>query len=227
MAQGAAVYRVVMRPSHSVLAEVTRIPGVSVYVYSVVKVGDRAHTLVKCNLPDSRNAFQKTMEVVSKRDEVLEYRLLERRVSSCTLLLTKNMCEFYEYTVASERHTFFPYVIRGGVRRFYLMTAESQEELRRSLSRYGTVLSLEKMPFGAALEEVGRSMVASSLEGLLTPLQWKALSSALRRGFFEWPRRVSLEELSRELGVSKVTLSEHLRRGERKLLRYILDGTSA
>jgi predicted DNA binding protein len=227
MAQGAAVYRVVMRPSHSVLAEVSRIPGVSVYVYSVVKAGDRAHTLVKCSLPDSRNSFQKVMEVVSKRDEVLEYRLLERKAPSCTLLLTKNMCEFYEYTVASERHTFFPYVIRGGVRRFYLMTAESQEELRRSLSRYGTVLSLEKMSFGAALEEVGRSMVVSSLEGLLTPLQWKALSSALRRGFFEWPRRVSLEELSRELGVSKVTLSEHLRRGERKLLRYILDGTSA
>uniref|UniRef100_A0A7C3SMH2 HTH bat-type domain-containing protein n=1 Tax=Thermofilum pendens TaxID=2269 RepID=A0A7C3SMH2_THEPE len=226
MAQSAAVYRVAMRPTHSVLAEVSRIPGVSVYVYSVVKAGDKAHTLVRCSLPDSRNAFQKVMETISRRDEVLEYRLIEKRSSSCTLLLTKNMCEFYEYTVAVERHTFFPYMIRKGVRSFYLMTAENPEELRRSLSRYGAVLSLEKMPLENTLEEVGRSILLSSLEGLLTPLQRRVLSEALRRGFFEWPRRVSLEELSRELGVSKVTLSEHLRRGERKLLRYLLDGLS-
>jgi len=118
MAQSAAVYRVAMRPTHSVLAEVSRIPGVSVYVYSVVKAGDKAHTLVRCSLPDSRNAFQKVMETISRRDEVLEYRLIEKRSSSCTLLLTKNMCEFYEYTVAVERHTFFPYMIRKGVRSF-------------------------------------------------------------------------------------------------------------
>ena len=227
MAQGTAVYRVTMRPARSVLAEVSRIPGVSVYVYSVVKAGDKAHTLVKCSFPDSKNAFQRAMEIISRRDEVLEYKILERKVSSCTLLLTKNMCEFYEYTAAAERHTFFPYVIRSGVRRFYPMTAESQEDLRRSLSRYGAVLSLERMPFEVSLEEVGRSIMLSSLEGLLTPLQRKVLSAALRRGFFEWPRRISLEELSRELGVSKVTLSEHLRRGERKLLRYLLDGISA
>lgn len=222
----ARVYRVAMKPLRSVLGEVSKIPGASVQVHSIIRAQDRAHTLVKCNLRDLRKTFPKIVETISKREEVLDYRVLEKRSSSCTILLTKNMCDFYEYTIASERHTFFPYVITRGVRRFYIMTTENYEELAKTLSRYGTIISLEKTVFQEALRETSQLLSTELARSTLTPLQQRALSEALRRGFFEWPRRISLEELSKELGISKVTLSEHLRRGERKLLESILSNKS-
>lgn len=222
----AKVYRIIMKPSTSILAEVSKLPGTSIQVHSVIRARDKAHTLVKIGLLDSRKIFPKIVETLSRRREVLDYRILEKKSSSCTILLTKSMCDFYEYTIASERHTFFPYVISGGLRRFYLMTSESYEDLEKALSRYGVIISLEKATFQEALRETSQLLSVELVRDSLTPLQRKALSEALRRGFFEWPRRVSLEELSRELGISKVTLSEHLRRGERKLLESILGNGS-
>ncbi|WP_394349503.1 helix-turn-helix domain-containing protein [Natronococcus pandeyae] len=61
-----------------------------------------------------------------------------------------------------------------------------------------------------------RSVVDSADEstgrrGLTTP-QREALACAVRHGYFEIPRRISLEELAAELGVTHQALSERLRR---------------
>lgn len=222
MVLSAKVFRVAMRPARSVLAEVSKLPGVDVQIHSIVRAQDKAHTLVKLSLLDPRKLFPRVIETVSKREEVIGYKILQKKDTSCTILLTKNMCDFYEYTIASERHTFFPYAIRKGVRKFYIMTTEDYEELELALKRYGVVLSLEKTTFQEALRETALLLSTGLARDSLTPLQRKALNEALRKGFFDWPRRISLEELSRELGISKVTLSEHLRRGERKLLESVL-----
>ena len=221
------VFKVVMRPYRSVLCEVSKLPGVDVQVYSIVRAHDRAHTLVRCSLPDSRKAFPRLVDTLSRREEVLDYKVLERRSTFCTIVLTKNMCEFYEYTIASERHTFFPYTISKCLRTFYLLTTEGHEDLRRALSRHGSIIAVQKVTFQEALTETAKLLTTNMMKNALTPMQRRVLLEALRRGFFEWPRRISLEELSRELGVSKVTLSEHLRRGERKLLESIFGGASA
>ncbi|MFB6110853.1 MAG: helix-turn-helix domain-containing protein [Halodesulfurarchaeum sp.] len=51
----------------------------------------------------------------------------------------------------------------------------------------------------------------------LTPKQRDALETAAEAGFFDIPRRVTLDELAAELGVSPSALSERLRRGMRTL----------
>ena len=52
----------------------------------------------------------------------------------------------------------------------------------------------------------------------LTPLEYLALKRAYELGYFDWPKRCSLEQLSRDLGLSKATALEHLRRAVRKLV---------
>ncbi|WP_331233619.1 helix-turn-helix domain-containing protein [Natronorarus salvus] len=51
----------------------------------------------------------------------------------------------------------------------------------------------------------------------LTTEQYEALSLAVERGYFEVPRRISLQELAEELDVSHQSLSERLRRAQRVL----------
>jgi predicted DNA binding protein len=56
----------------------------------------------------------------------------------------------------------------------------------------------------------------------VTTDQREALVLALRRGYFETPSAVSLEELAGELDISRQALSNRIRRGNEKVLRSVL-----
>ncbi len=59
----------------------------------------------------------------------------------------------------------------------------------------------------------------------VTYKEYVTLKKALEKGFFESPRNVTMEELARELGVSKSTLSDCIRRALKKvLLSYFENG---
>src|SRR5208282_1004581 len=53
----------------------------------------------------------------------------------------------------------------------------------------------------------------------LTKKQRELLEIAYRRGFFDVPRRATLRQLAEELGVSRSTLMESLRRAEARIMR--------
>lgn len=59
---------------------------------------------------------------------------------------------------------------------------------------------------------------------ILTPKQEMALYIALKMGLFEHPRRTSIEELAKMLGVKPSTLAESIRRGLRRLLEHYFIG---
>ena len=52
----------------------------------------------------------------------------------------------------------------------------------------------------------------------LTPTQRDVYEHARDAGYYEWPRQASTRELADDMGVSKTTLLEHLRKAESKLL---------
>lgn len=56
----------------------------------------------------------------------------------------------------------------------------------------------------------------------LTPPQAEALRVASRRGYFEVPRRASLEDAAAELGISRQAFSERLRRAESHVIDYFV-----
>jgi hypothetical protein len=60
--------------------------------------------------------------------------------------------------------------------------------------------------------------VRVSTSTTLTPLEYLVIRRAYELGYFDWPRRCSLEQLSRDLKLSKATTLEHLRRAVRKLI---------
>ena len=52
----------------------------------------------------------------------------------------------------------------------------------------------------------------------LTPKQERVMKSALELGYYEYPKRISTEDLSKAVGVSTSTVSEILRRAERRII---------
>ena len=79
------------------------------------------------------------------------------------------------------------------------------------------IMSLKDRGYKVKVLRVRRANV---VERVLTPSQERTLWIALKTGYFDYPRRISTEELSRILGISGSTLSEILRRGIRRLLEH-------
>jgi hypothetical protein len=58
----------------------------------------------------------------------------------------------------------------------------------------------------------------------LTERQRKVIVSAFNLGYFEVPRRISVENLSRHVGLKKSAVNEHIRKAEGRLLNRIIKG---
>ena len=81
-----------------------------------------------------------------------------------------------------------------------------------------------KRTFGAELVKIKQENVEDiSLFGVsphLTSQQKTAVELAINRGYYDYPRKVRLEELAKMMKVSYSTFQEHLRKAEQKLLPY-------
>lgn len=61
---------------------------------------------------------------------------------------------------------------------------------------------------------------------VLTDTQRRTLELAVSEGYYEDPRKITLEDLSEQLGVTKSAVSRRLKGAERRLVRGIFEGFS-
>ncbi|ADE01793.1 helix-turn-helix domain-containing protein [Haloferax volcanii] len=57
----------------------------------------------------------------------------------------------------------------------------------------------------------------------LSPRQIQSLLVANNKGYYNWPRHATANEIAEELDISGPTCLEHLRKGEQKIVRSIID----
>jgi predicted DNA binding protein len=105
----------------------------------------------------------------------------------------------------------------GGREYWTVVVHEDREAVGEALDEVRAEKDAEiRVDHIAAVEDgVGTGMFAVDD---LSERQREAFELARRRDYYSWPREVSAAELADELGVSKPTLLEHLRKAEAKLL---------
>ena len=85
----------------------------------------------------------------------------------------------------------------------------------------------------SALEKAGHKVDVLKMgkfepkTGILTENQERIFWVALKGGFFDYPRKIGMRELSAKLGIKPATLSETIRRGTRRLLEHHFEKESS
>jgi predicted DNA binding protein len=134
------------------------------------------------------------------------------RIGDDQVLVTKPSCSAYS-AVVQNHGTLRRVNSVSHRRRVYNVLAVCRENLRDILGafrRTGTVTL-------GRLEEVGDS------EPVLTGRQLEVVQYALESGYYDWPREDTSAELADDLGISRPTFLEHLRKAESKLLAQAVD----
>jgi predicted DNA binding protein len=88
----------------------------------------------------------------------------------------------------------------------------------RSLQAMGEFELLAKTRPDRPVVEGQFLVSAAELLGSLTAKQSEALVQAVRAGYYDVPRRATLQEIAQRLGRPRTTMEEHLRRAEGKIL---------
>jgi|ECHvirMinimDraft_2_1075157.scaffolds.fasta_scaffold00048_24 predicted DNA binding protein len=106
-------------------------------------------------------------------------------------------------------------LIADGTERVYMVLPEVEvEPLRNELQRIGKLIR-----FKTRRTELDAELF-TSID--LSPQERLAMSEAVKRGYYDVPRRLDLRKLASQIGVSKPTLEEYLRKAERKILTKAL-----
>lgn len=150
-------------------------------------------------------AFLPELEAADHVDHV-------RKLDDEHLLVTKPSCGAYS-AIYQNHGTLRRSNTVSGRQREYNVLVFQREDLKRiigDLEEFGTVT-------------LGRlRQFEERTDSPLTDRQREVVTAALTRGYYDWPREITNSELAEELGISRATLHEHLRKAERTLLSSVL-----
>ena len=171
--------------------------------------GDSIQQLVELNTPDEH--LDKAVERIMDNPQVMDVymartrrgksvgRVLSRRAVACVSLMDSNL--FCRSCLFASRPK------SDGTVEWTLAFSDG-----RSLSQFLRRLEREHIRF--EIRRLSKVVDRTSL----TPRQVQVIQYALDRGYFDYPRKTALSTLAKELGISKSTLGEILRRAEKKAL---------
>jgi predicted DNA binding protein len=133
------------------------------------------------------------------------------RVEDGRLAVTKRACG--ALPIIRENHG----MLQGrdqvsGDQRVFDVVIYRREDLRNMIEELSAISTVR----------LGRLTPYLEPDSVLSERQSEVVTTALRRGYYEWPRDVDAETLADELGIAHSTFLEHLRKAERLLLEDAL-----
>ena len=183
--------------------EVTSIPNTNSYVvfaYSYAKDLDKYISMLYNNTSSFRRSKIRKLKYWQYRG--LYY-----------IIALKSRCEFFKLAEENNVVILSPYVFNKGRRKYIVLGEKNSIEnyLDDVLKYYGSKnkLLLRRSLLGILLDK-------------LTENELKILRLAYQEGYFNYPRKTSLESIGSALNLSKVTIDVHLRKALKKIVEELM-----
>jgi predicted DNA binding protein len=94
----------------------------------------------------------------------------------------------------------------------------NEENLRKVRELFKNISEIKKISFVKSIYN------EQTILSCLTEKQRKVMITAKKNGYYNYPRKINSEELSKKIGLSKPTVVQHLRKAEGRIVTQILAG---
>jgi predicted DNA binding protein len=155
------------------------------------------------------------LDVLKSRDDVRTYTLLIKvqvRESSPMKKYFRKLVSFMDADVIYD----LPFHVNET--KIVISCIGESPELEKALKAFKLMGKVRQIHFQKA------SFTEYDPLACLTPKQKDIVLAARKTGYYSYPKRVSSQDLAEQLGISKATLIEHLRKAEIRLIDNLLAG---
>lgn len=210
-------------------------------VWLTEHVKDSSILVVGANVAEIRRGYEKIYVVVLGDDgttnEVLwkinsirsvkNYEVLQKRKRYVKVGMLIDKTNTMEATVDHDATPLATWVAFNGFERWTLgfHTAKQLREFMNRVSEHDYIEKykiMELPEYILALDYFGLISLLDRGMSKLTEKQLKLLSTAVKLGYYEWPRRVNVSSLARGFGISRVAVAKTLRRAEKNAISVVL-----
>lgn len=187
----------------------------SVWISTISKKFAEETFLLNYSNPISKNERQVFLSSVSKKNIGLVFEELKKEKEVYDIeIFGQNIklvfkLNFLQDLLHQKLTIIFPVTIQNGFGTIEIFAKKNQVELFEKVFKKIKILKIS--------DEINK-------KESLTHKQKEIIDTCYKLGYFSYPRKISLTELSKHLKISKATLSENLRSAENKIIsNYFLD----
>jgi len=181
---------------------------------------------------------EEILDLISKYEEDAQVAGLEilqksRRVVLCLVTLNLRRLsdnhDLFEIVYKSNCIHVDPLLLRNGEKRFRIIapSKKSLEALKKKLGKVGDLNIIDLRPITDQELFTFWGINSVPLHTLkLSAMQYKTISLAWRKGYYNWRRDITLSDIAKELGIAISTASEHLRKAEDRVIGSVIASLS-
>lgn len=172
-----------------------------------------------------------TLEVISEHETIESTTIIERherdhaRTATATVFVCGTLQEFspLQTLIYEGFLPIGPTALENGRECFDLLLTDRAElsDAVELLKAFGNV-NVERISREFSHRVTPSVAEWQELLASIPPRQREVLNTALDYGYFNIPREATLAEIADEMGITKTTASNHLRKGERKVMEFLI-----
>jgi len=172
----------------------------------------------------------KALEKIENYKLVRSYEVIQKKRDFVKVKMNITRTKTMETSVFLDAMPLAPWIAKEGYEKWTL-GFHSKKQLNEFVSRVSEFDYIER----SRVEEIPDELVAEFSMNFLAALnlltielnkltnkQLSLLKLALESGYYEWPRKTNIVELSEELGISRAAVTKLLRRAEKRIVSSTL-----
>jgi len=220
-----ALWEIMITQNDCPMIDTTKIyPGVFILMINTEITEDECQYLFSILGSSDSKELGDAIRFLSSHPRIKEFNLISKTGS--TAIANYRMIQTAMYKKADKiGFRLHPILVANGKERWFFVTDEGREITERYVNdRYTKVLELRRLTqeeFSLEYPSIFFKFYVSNLLKALTPDDALFLKEAIEHGYFDWPRNISLTELSTKMNMPKSTVSYRVRKVLRKVMHLI------
>ncbi len=204
----------------------SRIPGLTIFVMNTMDSGRKYQKTLSLFYAKSSAELQETVKLMQTYDGLRDLEVLGMGSNTMSLLYRFPKTSAYRW-VSEVGFRMHPIVVRNGEEKWFFVSQKQQKvsQIEKDLSDGNTsILHARKLTTANFINEYSSlfsDVWKIRLESLAGEGVVNLLMQALNFGFYDWPRKSSLSELSQTVKMPRSTLTYRLRKIEKIIIQDI------